>query len=370
MDITIEAKELKKALSFLKPYIPVRSPKPVLLCVLIDANGGTARMRATTLGLHGEYSIMAGIDQAGQILVPYKELVAVCKMAGNVVHLVGDNKTAKATWPGGESEMEAYDPAEFPIFPLIGKTIGTIEAKSLSTMLSSVSFAVEKQTYRAGTMSNICLSCEGNKLEMVATDAHRLAVITGEAMLEDFSVLLPSNVGRLLGGLDGPIILAIEISEDRNNLLYLQAYGGGRRIAIQLGQGNFPIWKDVVPNDCDLPARVEMNGDELARIILSMVEGQENYEEPRVSLSLSSSGIEITSGKTSQHYTATVIGKIDIKFKSELLAEGLSFIGGLVTIAMSTPKKPVKITGNSAKHGFFKGTRQERMYILVPLEDE
>jgi DNA polymerase III sliding clamp (beta) subunit (PCNA family) len=266
--------------------------------------------------------------------------------------------------------MEAYDPAEFPIFPLIGKTIGTIEAKSLSTMLSSVSFAVEKQTYRAGTMSNICLSCEGNKLEMVATDAHRLAVITGEAMLEDFSVLLPSNAGRLLGGLDGPIILAIETSEDRNNLLYLQAYGGGRRIAIQLGQGNFPKWKDVVPNDCDLPARVEMNGDELARIILSMVEGQENYEEPRVSLSLSSSGIEITSGKTSQHYTATVIGKIDIKFKSELLAEGLSFIGGLVTIAMSTPKKPVKITGNSAKHGFFKGTRQERMYVLMPWGDE
>lgn len=323
-------------------------------------------MRATTLDLHGECSIMACVDQAGQVLVPYKELIAISGMAkGGILKLVGDDKVVKAEWSNGKMDMEAYDPAEFPIFPPIGKTVGTADARALSAMMSSVSFAAAKGPSHYAT-TNICLSCENNKLDAVATDGFRLARTVGTAMLEDFSVLLPANTGKLLGGLAGPVILAIETSEDQNNLLYFQAYGNGSRIAIRQGTDKFPKWKDVVPNDSDLPICVAANGNEFAKIISGVTAGQEYHGDPRVSLSISPDGVEISSGNVTQHYTAVTVGEKVIMFNPIYLVEGLSFIGESVTLAMSTKKfKPVRITGAPTKHGFYKEVKQDRLYVLM-----
>ena len=211
MDITIKIKELKKALSFLKLAVPARSPVPVLLCIHIDADvgKGQAFLRTTSLDLHAECSIMACVDEAGQVLVPFKELSAVSNIASDgIIQIVGDGKAVKTAWPGGEFEMGAYDPAKLPMFPPTGKEIGTVDAKLLSSMLFGVSFAANKKTYQ-GSFSNINLSCKDGKLESVATDGDRLAVMKDTASLEDFDYLIPANMASIFKVLSGPTELSI-----------------------------------------------------------------------------------------------------------------------------------------------------------------
>jgi DNA polymerase-3 subunit beta len=378
MEIIIHTPDLKKALAFLKPFIPARSPKPILRCVLMDAVDGMVKMTATILDAWAECSILAATDGSGKLLIPFNALLSACNMADLTLAISGDNEKAILKWGNGQAETEAFDPAEFPMHPPAGEAVGSIEAKMVSSMLAEVAPFVAK-AHPHYAMSGINLTSGRGQLAAIATDDFRLAIIAGKAEyaaglanLQDFNVILPANAGKLLGMLEGKVILSIDKSEKSNDLVFFHAIDSQRSMSLQLIQGNFPKWKDVVPDEEKLKIRVEVDGKDMAEKLRRLPVDQETYGEPRVSLAIRPESIELSNGKAIMAVPASSNGKIDIRFNPKYLADGLAFAGESATIAINTPLKSVKITptGNAAKRGFFRGTKQDRTYILMLVGDE
>ena len=380
MKVTINTRELIKALTLLWPAVPAASPKPVLQCVdIIGANAGKAVLHTTSLDLHVECTILAKAAYNGHILTPHNALFKACKLAKSAksatICLSGDNEKAQVTWSGGKAELIAYDPVEFPVFPLEPTEVGKVGVEKLTTMLRGVAFAVTK-AHSSYAISNISLCCKDGLLQTIATDGNMLAIMSTKAAMKDFSLLVSPDVGDCLRGLKGEATIyeEHEKKEDPTPFNRLMIACGSYRIAASCPQGRFPKYLDVIPKDAGLLATIDIETNELAYLVSEAAKG--TGDPPIVHLTVMSGEVGVSSKGVSANLSTTTKRETDypsfeIDFKAKSLAGCLAFIGMPARLAMSTTRKisPTKLTPISrsrAEQGFFSTNDIQKLCVLMP----
>src|SRR5687768_6265545 len=154
-------------------------------------------------------------------------------------------------------------PAEdYPTLPTVSSADGyDISLDELKTMVGKVKFAITHEETRF-QLNGALLKLQSNKMEMVATDGHRMALINFPAAItggkgkkgSDLTILIPrkalDEILRLESGAEGNVRFGVS-----DNQLFFEA--GDRRLLARMIDVNFPNYMEVISRDNDRKVMVD-----------------------------------------------------------------------------------------------------------------
>ena len=240
-----------------KRVVPTRFPKPILMCVHLEASESLLRLQATD----GELSLFAQMPVDGSLpacVVPLGELsrrLKASKYPTCSLSLSDDGERLLINGGRVEHALQTYDPAEFPLVPsqLEGDSI-EVAAAELVHAVKVTSHAVAKEPSRYA-INGILLESNEKGSRLVATDGRRLAMVelcnAGEL---DDQALLPHRFCRLIEKLTDRdtdfLALALHRKKAENgDALPGRIFAAGPDWVLSTYEcdGRFPIYRDIVP---------------------------------------------------------------------------------------------------------------------------
>ena len=250
MKFSIERSALLKPLQAVIGVVERRQTMPILANVLLSAKDGQLAITATDLEVELVASTELDIDNAGEVTVPGRKLLDICRALPEdvkvTVSLSGDKLAVRA----GRSKfsLATLPAAEFPtVDEITTDNVIQIPQSLLGQLLEKTHFSMAQQDVRY-YLNGLLIETGDAHLRAVATDGHRLALsqvsLDGEK-LPAKQVIVPRKgvleLQRLLSG-DGELSLALGSNHIRIQL-------DGIRFTSKLIDGRFPEYERVIPKD-------------------------------------------------------------------------------------------------------------------------
>lgn len=253
MKFQIEKETLLNPLQQIIGAVEKRQTMPALSNVLLRATDNSLTLTATDLEIELVSQIAMIVDQPGEITVPARKLLDICKSLPPESIINFSAKDHKALVQSGRSRFSlATLPAnDFPALDAINSVSEfSITQKTLRDIIDKTAFAMAQQDVRY-YLNGLMLEVSANYLRAVATDGHRLAYCEKEtnADIADIKqVILPRKgvleLVRLLADSDEPV----KVNLGSN---HLQVEFNGLRLTSKLIDGRFPDYNRVMPTDGD-----------------------------------------------------------------------------------------------------------------------
>ncbi len=265
MRLTCDRTALVDKLTILARGVSTRSALPVLSGVLLQAVEGRLDLYATDMELSIKASLTSGvgIERDGEIVVPARLFSDVVRnLSADEVVIDATESAVKVAGGRAEFALNAWAAADFPQTSTFDMTDAfTVGRDPFTLTLGKVGRAASRDETRP-ILTGVLVSIAGDKLKMVATDSYRLAVM--ETTLEaapgaEVQAIVPAKalteVARLAAAMgDGDV--EIVVSENQV-VFHLPDAGGGIWIASRLIDGQFPNYKQLVPEKFDHEVRLD-----------------------------------------------------------------------------------------------------------------
>lgn len=283
MKLSAQRETLLEPLQAVSGVVERRQTMPILSNVLLVARDGQLSVTATDLEVELQASVALDIAQDGEVTVPGRKLLDICKalpeQAGIEISLEGDKIQVKS----GRSRfsLSTLPASEFP-------TVDDINAQhelslpqgELKRLLDRTHFAMAHQDVRY-YLNGLLLESRKKELRAVATDGHRLALceIAAGAGGDDIQVIVPRKgvleLQRLLGE-SNDVTLAIGSNHIRVTVDDIV-------LVSKLIDGRFPEYERVIPaTGNEMVADRHMLRDALQR---TAILSNEKYRGIRLELS-------------------------------------------------------------------------------------
>lgn len=257
MKLRVNRQEFAGALTAVTGVVATRTPKPVLQCVLLDAQQDSLIACCTDL----EVGMRCGVGQVeifspGVALVNAETLSRIVResedealdieLKGNTLHVRGE---------GSHFQIVASDPEEFPaVAPFDEDADIMLPASEFQQLIEWTVYACAKESTRYA-INGVLTELKGGTLTLVATDGRRLAKADYHADAEKTArAIVPVKPLTLFSRLSGT---ADEPTHVRwtNNQFMLRSRNA--MIVSTLVEGNFPNYSEVIPQDGDKTAEIE-----------------------------------------------------------------------------------------------------------------
>lgn len=239
--MTLNAADLRSALSAVSPAVQTRGPKPVLSNVLLHE--GT--MTATDL----EMRIVAPLPGATgpAVLLPHGRLEQIVRslVGADEVGLTVDGTSCVVEAGNGRWRLPVEDAAEFPAHVDVeAKPIARLPADQFVSLVSLVRPATDNDSSRYA-LGGVLVEFKGGVLSFVATDGRRMAVSSCEIdqACDDSATLVPRSaidVVLRLASAQGADAVQLETTGKQ-----LVATVDDAIVFASLVDGKFPRWRDV-----------------------------------------------------------------------------------------------------------------------------
>lgn len=257
MELSVGKADLQKELQLCQGVVEKRSTIPILSNVLLKAADGRLQISATDLDVTILSSCAARITTPGGVTIEAKRLFDIVRsLPDDDVHFTLQENNSIAVESGTAKFRLLGLPAEdYPTLPSVNVSDAyTIPLAELKTMVGKVKFAITHEETRF-QLNGALLKVQPTKMEMVATDGHRMALInfptgvTGKGKKgADLTILVPrkalGEIERLEAGEDGTVKFGVS-----ENQLYFEA--GDRRLLARMIDVNFPNYMEVISRDND-----------------------------------------------------------------------------------------------------------------------
>ncbi len=225
-----------------------RQTMPILANVLITARKGTVTMTATDLEVEMVATGEIATDGDGEITLPGRKLLDICKALNEGVKIEVNITGEKATVRAGRSRftLATLPATEFPVVEDIhAQQAITLPQRALKRLLEKTQFSMAHQDVRY-YLNGLLLEIEKVRLRAVATDGHRLALcdVTLDAAADgNHQVIVPRKgvleLQRLLHA-DEDLTLSLGTNHIRVEV-------GNIRFTSKLIDGRFPDYQRVIP---------------------------------------------------------------------------------------------------------------------------
>jgi len=363
MKVIAQTAALQEALTVAGSIIASRTPKPVLQCTKLVAKDKTLTLLATDLEAGCRYALTAvQIEEEGEALIPATRLTGIVREAsGESLTIETDKDAAYVRGEGSYFKVFGFDPTEYPpVDEFEGKADFEIPAGALSRMIGRTLFATAK-AHSHYAISGVLWEATDKKLQLVATDGHRLAQAKGalsQAAEKDVMAIVPAKlmglIMRVCGEADEPV--RVKVAETR---ILVQA---GRAVLVSsLVQGNFPKYEDVIPKDCS--RRATMNTAQFEHRVRQAAL-LTNEESRGVRLSFETGKITLSS-RAPEAGEAEVTCNVgydgepaDIAFNPGFLLDALRVVDSdEIAIEMNAANKPAMMKAGS-----------DFLYVLMPVD--
>ncbi|HEU4887193.1 MAG TPA: DNA polymerase III subunit beta [Thermoanaerobaculia bacterium] len=263
MELTVGKGDLQKELQLCQGVVEKRSTIPILSNVLLKAADGRLEIAATDLDVTILSSCPARVTTPGGVTIEAKRLFDIVRsLPDEDVHFTLQENNSILVESGTAKFRLLGLPAEdYPTLPTVNVSDAyTIPLDELKTMVGKVKFAITHEETRF-QLNGALLKVQPNKMEMVATDGHRMALINFPSGIagkgkkgSDLTILVPrkalDEILRLESGEDGTVQFGVS-----ENQLFFEA--GDRRLLARMIDVNFPNYMEVISRDNDRRVMVD-----------------------------------------------------------------------------------------------------------------
>ena len=273
MDIVLSKSDLNQALSVTQNIVERKTTMPILANVLLSATDGKLRVSATDLEITAVATVNAAVKAPGSTTVNAKVLADIVReLPDGEVHLkVTEGERLEINALTSQLRVIGVSAEEFPSLPGMGFQLNSrVKAGQLLEMIEKTIYAVSTDETRFN-LNGVCFEVEssgkgkkaGANLRLVATDGHRLAMVTRpiEGLELKDSVIVPrkglTEIRKLLAAVEGELDVGLSISEgffvlETDSVLQK----GSAKVSMRLIDGEFPDYNQVIPNQKGVMAMV------------------------------------------------------------------------------------------------------------------
>lgn len=334
---------------------------PVLTGVRLELRGDELVITGTDLDLTIRATVPVGGDADGGVVVP-------SRLASDIVRSLGAGKVEFSA--DGDDVSISSGRSQFTVRPMTFDDYPKLPAPApQSVTLPGAAFGEAlRQVVRAAStdearpiLTGVQLASENDALRMVATDSYRLAVRdlgVQHVLGADQKVLVPgralNELQRLLGG-DADVTMRL----GEGNATFEV---GGVQLMTQLIQGEFPNYRQLIPNDHSNTLTVEREPLlEAIRRVKVLV----SRDATPVRLHLGGDTLRLTAinqdiGNASEELDAIYEGtELTVAFNPDYLAAGVdACVGDSVTLTTRDGLKPAVLRSAGA---------DDYLYLLMPV---
>lgn len=347
MKVICDRGALVESLNLVGGVVVARTPKPALTCVKLTAQADALSLAATDLEVAVRYSTpRVEVQQEGEALIPADKLGQIVRESIDpTLTIQTEQDVAQITGQDSRFKIYGQPVSEFPPIPEFkGEADFEIAAAELHRLIAMTLFATARENSRYA-INGVLLEREGNKLTMVATDGHRLAVARGACKgdkSQTQSAIVPAKALNLLLRLfeDAEQTVQVKIADNQILLATDQAV-----LASNLVEGNFPPYRDVIPKEGDkratLPTDLFVSAVRRAALLT-------NEESRGVRMAFGPSGLTLSSRAPEMGEAEINVAlpeysgePIEIGFNPAYLLDALKVVGeSQVQMEFKAPNKP------------------------------
>ncbi len=254
MNARFDRQEMAEALSAVGSVAAVRTPKPILQCVRIEAHSDHLLLCATDLELGIRYAVnQVEVVQQGETLVSADKFSRIVRESDDD-QLVIEQESSLFHVKGADSHFQivSQDVADFPPVPSIeGESDFTLDFETIRRLIEWTSFAAARENTRYA-INGVLWKIDGEKLVLAATDGRRLSkgegTVTSGTVKLDWQAIVPVKALQLIGRAAADDDAPVGVKMTGNQMLFCV---GPMTISTSLVEGRFPDYERVIPSDCE-----------------------------------------------------------------------------------------------------------------------
>lgn len=360
---------------------------PIYNGILFEATkDNKVHLFATDLEIGIDCYIPTQVIESGSVVIPSRIIGELIRKfpEGNIEIESSDNNITTIKENNSNYRILSFPAEEFSNFPEI-KIISKIKLKQkiLKETIQQTIFAASKDENRS-FLNGALFKIAGNKMEVVTTDSHRLALRNiqisdiEQSSSDEIEVIVPyralSELSKLL--LDEEEVF-IEIKVGEKQIIFILFPDGQRnsiRLYSRLIEGQFPNYRQIIPDSFNTEIKVNNNDlrDKMERISLFVREDlntvkieiankESNKTEESCEMILKAESPTI--GEASEKILCFKKGEdITITFNTNYILDVLRVIKTDNTlIKLNDPLNPVIITPEKDKN---------YLYVLMPVRTD
>ena len=335
MELVVRKNELLRELQLFQGIVERKNTIPILANVLLEAKGDEVRMLATDLEVALRSRCQASVAKGGSLTLPAKKLYEIVKALPETdVRIEEDKNGVKVAADRFDSRMQTLPREDFPTLPeASGSARASLSRASLREMVAKTQFAITGEDTRY-FLNGALFVLRADSMSLVATDGHRLALVTVKrdgkdnaiAAGEEIKKILPKKtlleLGKLLTEGDGDILY-----ESGENHLFFEV--GGRVLVSRMIDGQFPAYERVIPKGND--KLIEFERERLTNAV-KRVALLSNERSRAVKFEIDKGKVEVTSSSSEfgeaheqlpVDYTA---GAMTISFNAQYVLDFLNVV--------------------------------------------
>lgn len=338
MDITVTKADLHQALSVAQSIVEKKATMPILANVLLSAGEGKIKVSATDLEVTAVISCKADIRSAGSTTVSARVFSDIVRELpeGEITIKLTDGERLEISANKSRLKMIGVSAEEYPSLPGVSTDVkGKVPAAQLLEMINKTIYAVSSDETRFN-LNGVCFDIpdgkagKGKGLNLIATDGHRLSMISRPLPNIGLSskVIVPRKglleLKKLLE-VSGDSALGIEFGDG-----FLVAETSDTKLSMRLVDGEFPDYTQVLPKGKGVKATIstEELSQALRRVALMVTD-----KGKCVKMDFSSGRIRISSqspelGEASEEITCQYAGEpLSIGFNAKYLIDFCASLG-------------------------------------------
>jgi DNA polymerase-3 subunit beta len=248
MNIKVDRNLFLSELYYLQGVAAAKQVIPILSHLLIETGPGRITMRATDLDLTITTECEADVREAGSICLPARKLMEIVKslpQAGIEIK-ANDLFQATITCTPSRFRLNGLGADNFPELQQYSGEFAEVPADIFSRFIPRVIHAVGQEGSRY-TLNGAKLEISDERIRMVATDGHRLALVEREGQFnESLDVIVPKKTLSELAKLCADGEETMQIGKTDNHIHFKL---GKREIVSRLLAGVYPDYSAVLPTE-------------------------------------------------------------------------------------------------------------------------
>ena len=245
MNFVVSQESLLSELQFLQGVAEKKKTIPILSNILLQAEGDSLTLAATDLEVSLTGGCEAQVQEPGGITVSAKKIFEVIRSLTDekISFVLTDGNWLEITSGNSFFRLVGLPPKDFPEVPASSFS----EAEKVShdlfnNLINRTIFAVTQEDARYA-LNGALLEIDSKTIRMVATDAHRLAMVEEAfSSTTEVKAIVPKKTLTELRNLgNGEEML---FTQDKNHLFFKV---GHRVLASRVIEGQFPSYEKVIP---------------------------------------------------------------------------------------------------------------------------
>jgi DNA polymerase III subunit beta len=330
MKFSVTRNSLLNELNLVQGVIEKKSTIPILSNILIEASGEHIDISATDLDVTIRCGCPAEVTVEGTTTISARRLFDIVRLLpdSSVIDLsLLENDWVELKSGNSKYKIVALPKDNFPSIPEAAAATAMIPGSLLRSMIQRTMFAITQEESRY-SLNGALLALFPHVIRMVATDGHRLALVSKDIEIPGLDTEIRSLIPRktlieilkLIGDQD----VMIEFGRDENHLFFAV---GTKRLVSRILAGQFPNYELVIPRENDklIGVSAKIFGDGIRRAAIMT---DEKLKAIRLSFKAGSLELSASCAEAGESHEEVPIeyegDSMDIGFNPQYL---LDFIG-------------------------------------------